>query len=89
MACCGQNRQQMRIQTTAVRQPDKPAEVAGSEEPLVYHQGTKFQYVGKTALTAIGLPSRRLYRFAQPGAVVLVDPRDIASLAPVPNLRQV
>jgi hypothetical protein len=89
MACCGQNRQQMRIQPTAVRQPDNPAKVAGSEESLIHQQGTKFQYVGETALTAIGLPSRRLYRFAHPGAVVLVDPRDIASLAAVPNLRQI
>lgn len=89
MACCGQNRKQASIQTTAVRQPDNPVKVARNEEPLAGQQGIKFQYVGKTGLTAIGLPSRRLYRFAQPGAVLQVDPQDIASLAAIPNLRQI
>ena len=89
MACCGQNRQLARIQTIAGRQPDNSAEIAASEEPLIRRDGIKFQYVGKTALTAIGLPSRRLYRFANPGAILDVDPRDSASLAMVPNLQQI
>jgi hypothetical protein len=48
-----------------------------------------FQYVGKSALTAIGPFSGRHYRFAHPGAIVPVDPRDAASLATVPNLHHV
>src|SRR5262245_58709560 len=48
-----------------------------------------FQYTGTTTLTAIGPLSQRRYHFAGPGAVLAVDPRDKASLARVPNLRQV
>jgi hypothetical protein len=48
-----------------------------------------FQYTGTTTLTAIGPLSGRRYHFGAPNAVVEVDPRDRASLATVPNLRQV
>lgn len=48
-----------------------------------------FQYLGATALTARGPKSGRTYRFAHPGAVVAVDPRDLAALTAVPGLRQV
>jgi hypothetical protein len=54
----------------------------------VAHQVVSFEYVGKTALTAIGPVSGGHYRFSHPGAIVEVDPRDIASLATVPNLRK-
>ena len=47
-----------------------------------------FEYVGKTALTAIGPVSGRHYRFSHPGAVVEVDLRDSTSLAALPNLRK-
>jgi len=48
-----------------------------------------FEYGGRTSLTAIGGVTGRHYRFSQPGARVIVDPRDRPSLASVPNLRQV
>ena len=89
MACCGQKRQQIRSQATPVRRADNPARIAGAQESLVHRQGIHFQYVGKTALTAIGLTSGRQYRFGSPGAIVQVDPRDSASLAAIPNLRQI
>lgn len=47
-----------------------------------------FEYIGKTALTAIGPVSGRHYRFSSPGATLEVDPRDSTSLAAVPNLRK-
>jgi len=72
-----------------VRQEDNPANAAGIAQSLVQQQGGTFQYVGKTALTAIGLVSGRQYRFGYPGAILQVDPRDRASLAAVPNLRQI
>ena len=89
MACCGQRRQQMRSQTISVRQPNNPAKSASFARSPIQQQGTTFQYVGKTAITAVGPMSGRQYRFGYPGAIVQVDPRDRASLAAVPNLRQI
>jgi hypothetical protein len=58
-------------------------------QPLAQQGMTAFQYTGPTALTAIGPLSGRRYQFTRPGAVIAVDPRDRASLATVPHLRQV
>jgi hypothetical protein len=94
MACCGQRRREIRIEGIPRAQaiPTAPpiyASMAASAEQSVFdQQGLRFQYVGKTALAAIGLVSGRQYRFASPGAILQVDPRDRASLAVVPNLRQ-
>jgi hypothetical protein len=89
MACCGQTRAQMRIHPPRARQTESPANVANVEQSWVQVQGYKFQYIGKTALTALGLTTGRQYRFAHPGAILQVDPRDRASLSAIPNLRQV
>jgi hypothetical protein len=89
MACCGQRRQQMRSEAIAVRLENNPAKPAGFAQLPAQQQGTFFQYIGKTAVTAVGPMSRRQYRFGYPGAIVQVDPRDRASLAAVPNLRQI
>ena len=48
-----------------------------------------FQYIGGSGLTVQGPASKRLYRFASPGAIVAVDARDAASLARMPQLRRV
>ena len=48
-----------------------------------------FQYIGKTGLTVMGPRTRKRYRFDNPGAVVVVDPRDKHALAAVPALREV
>ena len=79
----------MRIQPPPAGQIESPPNLANREQPSLQVQGIKFQYVGEIGLTAIALPSRRLYRFAHPGAVLDVDPRDIASLATIPNLRRI
>jgi hypothetical protein len=82
MSCCGKQRERMRLPSPSTRRT------------ILSRQATKdqvaaFEYVGKTALTAIGPASGRHYRFSYPGAIVEVDPRDRASLASVPNLRQI
>jgi hypothetical protein len=46
-----------------------------------------FEYTGRTAITAIGRATGRPYRFASPGARIIVDPRDRVSLAAVTHLR--
>jgi hypothetical protein len=79
----------MRSPTIPIRQANNPVKPGGFAQSPVQQQGTTFQYVGKTAITAVGPISRRQYRFGYPGAIVQVDPRDRASLAAVPNLRQI
>lgn len=89
MACCGQRRQQMRNPAIPVRQTNNPGKTASPAEVPVRQQSAAFQYIGKTALTAVGPVSGRHYRFSQAGAIVEVDFRDRSSLATVPNLRQI
>jgi hypothetical protein len=89
MACCGQTRAQIRTQSFPVRKTEHPANVASVGQPSAQVEGSEFQYIGKTAMTALGLATGRQYRFAYPGAILLIDPRDRLSLSAIPNLRQV
>jgi hypothetical protein len=89
MACCGQKRQQITAQASPVRRPDGQMKNSGTKELLIHREGIKFQYVGKTAMITIGLVSGQQYRFASPGTIVQVDPRDSPSLEAIPNLRQI
>ena len=91
MACCGQKRIQIALRNIPVRQEISRAAPAYFErsQPQAQAPIVAFQYTGRSALTAIGLISGRQYRFAHPGAVLQVDPRDRASLGTVPHLRQV
>jgi hypothetical protein len=73
MSCCGKMRSNVQ---TVQRGPVRPP-------------GFLFEYVGRTALTIVGPGSRTSYRFDRPGARMLVDSRDRASLAATPVLRQV
>jgi hypothetical protein len=75
MGCCGRNRPVMTTPATAA--PPK----ATSSSPA-------FQYIGASGLTVQGPVTKRLYRFAGPGAIVAVDGRDASSLARVPQLRR-
>jgi len=54
-----------------------------------YAAPVEFEYRGRSALTAVGSVTRRLYWFEGPGARVRVHPRDAASLDGVPSLRRV
>jgi hypothetical protein len=89
MACCGQTRAQIRTQSSVARQTKNSVNVASVEQPSAQVKGSEFQYIGKTAMTALGLATGRQYRFAYPGAILQVDPRDRPSLSAIPNLRQV
>jgi hypothetical protein len=46
-------------------------------------------YIGRTALTVTGPASGFQYRFAAPGARVLIDMRDAAALRRVDVLREI
>jgi hypothetical protein len=74
MSCCGKGRSQLKATVSpAVARPTT----------LV------FEYIGRTRMSVIGPATRRSYRFDRPGARVLVDGRDRASLSTIPLLRQV
>jgi hypothetical protein len=72
MSCCGRMRTEMHP-------------VLSAAWPMA---AVLFEYVGRTGLTIIGPGTRTSYRFDRPGARVLVDGKDRASLAAVPTLRQ-
>jgi hypothetical protein len=73
MSCCGKVRSRV------------TAKQAGAARPTA----SLFEYVGRTSLTVVGSATRTSYRFVRPGARVLVDSRDRASLATIPVLRLV
>ena len=69
MACCGQRRQQTsRVMPT--QRANNPAFSTNLNRLGAQPRTAYFQYVGKTALTAIGPISGRHYRFNRPGAIV-------------------
>jgi hypothetical protein len=89
MSCCGQKRAQLYSNLpapaagrTAQAAPPPPAQAA-APVPIL------FEYLGATAVSAIGPVTRRLYRFDRPHARVAVDARDASSIAAVPNLQRV
>jgi hypothetical protein len=79
----------IRRSVSQVRPAPRQSPEADYNSPPPRAQVTAFQYIGTTALTAIGPVSGRQYRFSHPGAVLEVDPRDMASLVGVPKLQQV
>ena len=81
--CCGQNRTQLH------RGFSSPPQTAAVQRTPPRFPGATFEYVGNTGLTVRGPVTGRQYRFDRPGARVEVDPRDRASVAAVPVLRQV
>ncbi len=89
MSCCGNMRKQLASSFNPVRPPHagprRPVG-AGSRFPMGV---TYFEYVGTTAITAVGAATGRQYRFPTPGVPVAADIRDRVSLAKVPNLREV
>ena len=62
--------------TSATRQP--------ARQSVAY-----FQYNGRSAMTVIGPVSKTVYRFNASGHRVVVDLRDRASLAAIPQLAEV
>jgi hypothetical protein len=84
MGCCGSGNPSRggSIQTS------RPAAPSVRAQPMRYSH-VFFEYVGPTALTAIGRATGKHYRFERPGARVAVEPTDRASVAQVPHLREV
>lgn len=74
MSCCGKGRSH--LSAASNHTPSRPATVV-------------FEYVGRTRVSVIGPATGTSYRFDRPGARVLVDSRDRASLSTIPLLRQV
>ena len=82
MACCGRTRAQLFAMGTNPIAREAPATAA-------HRYSVQFEYIGKTAMTAIGPASGRRYRFDRPGTVITIDPRDRPGLAQVSGLRLV
>jgi hypothetical protein len=81
MPCCGDARRQL----GPVAKPKSATE----QSAIMRRFAVEFEYTGATALTVVGSVSGRRYRFNDPGARVVIDPRDRPSLARVPRLREV
>jgi len=80
MPCCGQKR----------------AMAAGNGQSIdfkrasgTYPTAAIYEYVGQTGMTVTGPATGHTYRFAEPGAKVQIDARDVQSLRGLPNLRRV
>ncbi len=79
MSCCGKNRLAASTPPESMSSGSDPSPRRARVRPL--------EYVGSTALTALGPATGRIYRFPTPGARVSVDPRDWSALARLPSLR--
>jgi hypothetical protein len=91
MSCCGKMRRQVTATFARGLERSRSAEFQRPAGRLSrFPMGTVyFEYVGVTAITAVGTATGRQYRFSAPGMPVVVDARDRWSLAKVPNLREI
>ncbi len=91
MSCCGQMRaQQRKAFSPELHQPVTHEPAAPRASAHRFPMGTVyFEYLGPTAITALGSVTGRQYRFATHGVPVAVDARDRWSIARVPSLREV
>ena len=78
MPCCGNEK---RIQ--AGQPQAHPGTVVAPNSIL---RAALFRYTGRTSMAAVGAVTRSIYRFGAPGATVIVDGRDVPSLARIPML---
>ena len=83
MSCCGRHRETFRGTSRGTRQPAPRASKPLPQSPV------HFEYVGATGLTVLGPVTGKHYRFDRSGSQVLIEPRDVASIAAVPHLRRV
>lgn len=79
MACCGQRRAM--VSSNGRLADAGPARRAVSREAV-------YQYTGSTGMTVLGSASGKIYRFDRPGTRVQIDPRDVAAMAGLPDLRR-
>jgi hypothetical protein len=83
--CCGNKNVQFFPQKTAER--SKAIFTPASPRPMT--PGRHLEYTGRTALTVVSPLTGRRYRFAEQGARVEVDGRDLFWMASYPNLQRV
>jgi hypothetical protein len=81
MSCCGNGR---RILTGESQTHPGTIRVDRS-----MRNAALFQYTGDTRLTVVGLGTKTRYQFIGRGSRVVVNGRDVASLASVPSLVRV
>ena len=87
MSCCGKNRAAV---VGAIRSAaDSTAARLTGVTAVNTTRGTHFEYKGGHSITVVGQGTGYQYRFVGYGARLSVDPRDRASLAIVPQLREV
>ncbi len=48
-----------------------------------------YKYIGKTALTLIGVHTQRRYRFEKPGDVQMIESNDIEGIIGIPVLERI
>lgn len=48
----------------------------------------QYRYIGAGSLTVTGGATQKVYHFANPGDVALIDSRDVPGMTGVPNVRQ-
>ena len=89
MSCCGKRREGLSDRTTGHTRHSTYGGFLAPQPEDEDQSVVRFQYVGRTGLTVIGAVSGKHYRFDRPGAQVVVDPRDRASLLVVPNLWEI
>jgi hypothetical protein len=83
MSCCGRQREQF------LGASQVPPRVNDKLRQPLSQPAIRFEYVGATGLTILGAVTGKRYRFDKPGSRLLVDLRDVASMASVPHLRRV
>jgi hypothetical protein len=83
MSCCGKQREQI-LGTRQVF-----PQVNDKQRQPSPQFAFRFEYVGATGLTVFGPVTGQRYRFDGYGSRLLIDSRDVASMATVPHLRRV
>lgn len=86
--CCGRNRPSL-PSMGRVSQPLRTVHHGDAQASAPANAVAYFQYNGRTAMTVHGPVSGTVYRFHAPGRRVVVDLRDRASLAAIPQLAEV
>jgi hypothetical protein len=81
MSCCGNGRRILTEETQTL-----PGTVRVDRG---VHNAALFQYTGNTRLTVVGLGTKTRYHFNGRGSRVVVNGRDVPSLASVPSLVRV
>lgn len=81
MSCCGR-----KINHRPTPGGEFYKAVHKSQKKTKLKAGILFRYVGATALTVQGPFSGRHYRFEEPNAVQMTDPKDYQALLTVPGL---